>query len=173
MCVCVCMDVCLYVYFFNLNLSFFSSFFLSRKKMLFVGYRRFYRITAEMNEGFKQIQKHVVHEWGTNKNFKKIHILWREGDRCTALCIHRQFVVLFYFFIFWYSLLKSGHSVGTPHVYCRHTYTFAIIDDTPAQTIFISLFYFSFNIYIRVYFICVFIFIFIFFFFHIDMHVCM
>lgn len=56
--------------------------------------------------------------------------------------------------IFLYSLLKSSHSVGTPHVYCRrHTYTFTIIDDTPAQTIFIS-FFFLFNIYT-----CTFIFI--------------
>lgn len=52
--------------------------------MLFVGYRRVYRTTTAEKLS-EQIQMHVAHEWGTNKNFKKTHIL-RQAIEVESRC---------------------------------------------------------------------------------------
>lgn len=105
------------------------SLFFFREKKLFVGYRRLYRTTAEiykrrfkttttarstakMNEAEsshgrerKRQRPKKKKKTPTNK-WKKIHVLWR------SVVTHQQFC----------ALLKSSHSIGTPHIYCRHTY---------------------------------------------------
>lgn len=123
-----------------------------------VGYRRLYRTTAEINEGSKQIQKHV-HTNEVHTKISRKYTFYGEiaSELCVCVCMYTDN------FFFVYSLLKSSHSVGTPHVYYRHTYTFAITSMTHQhkQFYFIFLLFFLHLTFIHVFIPCILILIYI------------